>query len=191
MDVLTAFLREASPVGREAHAPKTYEDLQAAINVLARRSHTFFSPREKDSPIDLSRSDLGGLWMANGHYEWGYFVDSLFDNTDLRGASLLKACFDRCNLKAAKFEGVSAEEGLFRWVTNADGASFKGANLTKANFEGSNLVGADFEDAIVEGANFSQAVLDANALLKAKGDAATILPDGITRPSHWPSQMVA
>jgi uncharacterized protein YjbI with pentapeptide repeats len=217
MDVLTAYLRESSSVGKEP-AVKTEQDLQAVIDVLARRSENVVPSREneKNSPVDLSQTALDGLWMANGHFESGFFRKSTLIKTELQGAHLKDAWFHYCNLQEASFEGATAERAEFRWVANANGAIFKGATLTEAKFESSNLAGAHFEyaslenanfigadltntkfmssnllganldGAIVVGADFSKADMNPDALSKAMGDASTILPEDMARPSHWP-----
>jgi hypothetical protein len=56
---------------------KAGEDIQAAIDVIARRNHTYIPERTGNSPVDLSQSDLSRLWMAGGHYEHGYFLESV------------------------------------------------------------------------------------------------------------------
>jgi hypothetical protein len=74
MDFLRAFVRQSVPVTDAPRRTKPSEDIQAAINVLARRSSSEVPMRIYDSPVDLSQCDLSYLWMAGGHYEGGYFV---------------------------------------------------------------------------------------------------------------------
>jgi hypothetical protein len=61
------------------------------------------------------------------------------------------------------------------------GADLRGADLREADLVGADLRGADLSGADLRGALFLvQAQLDA-----ARGDAATRLPAGRTRPRHW------
>jgi Pentapeptide repeats (8 copies) len=185
MDVLTAFVRQSVPVANTPRGTKPSEDIQAAINVLARRSHSAIPSRTHDSPIDLSGCDLSYLWMAGGHYEGGYFPNSVFRNTELYGASLRNTVFDRTDLTDAKFDGAEMQDASIRWVNNAQRASFRDADLTRANFEGSDLTGTSFQRAIVSGADFSKSIVEARTLLEAHGDLTTRLPDGLSRPPGW------
>jgi hypothetical protein len=179
MDVLTAFVRQSVPVSDTPRVTKPSEDIQAAINVLARRYHSEIPSRTHDSPVDLSECDLSYLWMAGGHYEGGYFRDSLFRNADLGGAFLAHANFEHTDLTDAKFYGAKMQDASIRWVKNAQRASFRDADLTRADFRGSDLTGTSFQGANVSGADFSAATIDAGTLIEARGDLTTQLPIGV------------
>jgi hypothetical protein len=70
---------------------------------------------------------------------------------------------------------------------NLEGANLRRATLAEANLRGATLVGANLEDAKLEGADLREAVgLTDSQLLHASGNVLTQLPDGITRPEHWP-----
>lgn len=61
------------------------------------------------------------------------------------------------------------------------GTDLRGADLTRADLTGADLRGADLSGADLTGAIFcTQSQLDA-----ARGDAATRIPAGRTRPGHW------
>lgn len=73
------------------------------------------------------------------------------------------------------------------------GASFRGALMIKADLRGadltdSDLLGADVRDADLRGTDVSSALfltqLQVNAAI---GDATTIVPSGLSRPGHWPT----
>jgi uncharacterized protein YjbI with pentapeptide repeats len=201
MDILTAFLRQSTPIGTTTRSSKPPEDLQAAINVLARRSiirPTELAPfRIEDSPVDLHETDLSGLWMAGGHYEWGLFDRSLmkaalqgakfngadFTEANLQGANLTDANMEGADLTETDFAGATLLRGILRNVTKMRGANFTGANLTSAIFVGADLRGANFSGAIVRDADFSQATLDANQLNQAIGNSHTKLPSTFPRPA--------
>jgi uncharacterized protein YjbI with pentapeptide repeats len=63
-------------------------------------------------------------------------------------------------------------------------AHLEGAFLSEAHLEGAFLKDAHLEGANLMGANgLTQAQIDA-----AFGNAATKLPEGLTRPAHWPPE---
>jgi hypothetical protein len=74
---------------------------------------------------------------------------------------------------------------------NLRGADLRGAQLIRADLRGcdltdADLLGADVRDADVRGADLSGALFlsqgQANGL---RGDAATAVPDRLSRPGHW------
>jgi hypothetical protein len=71
------------------------------------------------------------------------------------------------------------------------GASLRGALLVAARLDGADLrwadvVGADLRDAELSGADLSGALfLTQPQLDAARGDASTVLPDGLSHPRHW------
>lgn len=81
---------------------------------------------------------------------------------DFGGASLCEALCNRTNFSQAKLTGVA----------------LRGADLCDADFTGADLRGADLRWC----RRGTQAMFAA-----ATGDAATQLPEGITRPSSWES----
>jgi hypothetical protein len=155
MDVLTAFVRQSAPVGQTPRAKKAPEDVQAAIDVIARRELTYLPPRTGNSPVDLHQSDLSELWMAGGHYEGGHFVDSVLVRTDLTDAKLEGANFERANLSKA---------------------IFKKADLKGVSFEDATIYDADFTGATVD---------ENTKLASARGNSGTKLPNGVQRPGNW------
>ncbi|WP_164936142.1 pentapeptide repeat-containing protein [Bradyrhizobium nanningense] len=185
MDVLTALVRQSVPVTDTPRGTKPSEDIQAAITVLARRSYSEIPGRTHDSPVDLSQCDLSYLWMAGGHYEWGYFGDSVLRNADFRKAFLKQTNLDRTDISDAQFDQATMPDALLRWIKKAQAASFKDADLTGADFEGSDLKGSSFQRAIVCGANFSKALLEPGQLDEARGDPTTKLPPGFPYPPTW------
>ncbi|MFC5183555.1 pentapeptide repeat-containing protein [Actinomadura harenae] len=66
------------------------------------------------------------------------------------------------------------------------GALLIGADLTGATLTHADLLGADLRAAVLSGADLSTALfLTQPQLNAARGDAATRLPDDLTRPPHW------
>jgi Transposase/Pentapeptide repeats (8 copies) len=186
MDVLTAFVRHTVPKAATPRGTKPSEDIIAAINVLARRSQSKVPDREEDSPVDLTRCDLGYLWMAKGHYEAGQFGDSVLTNVEGQDAFFYYANFDRADLTGAQFDWAKMKGAKIRWVINTQKASFKNADLTDADFEGTDLRGVSLQEAIVSKADFSKvAFYDDEELRKARGDRTTQPPPGFSPPPTW------
>ncbi|MCX4747899.1 pentapeptide repeat-containing protein [Kitasatospora sp. NBC_01287] len=89
---------------------------------------------------------------------------------DRRGADLI----------GAKLAGASLRGADLR------GAYLIAADLTRADLRTADLIGADLRDTRLHGADLTGAFfLTQPQLNAAKGDAATKLPAGLTRPSHW------
>lgn len=66
------------------------------------------------------------------------------------------------------------------------GADLLGADLRGADLRGADLIGADLRGADLAGADLRGALFVLQAQLDAaRGDAATRLPAGLTRPGHW------
>jgi uncharacterized protein YjbI with pentapeptide repeats len=72
-----------------------------------------------------------------------------------------------------------------------DGADLRGSYLIAADLSGctlrsADLIGADLRDTNLGGSDLSSALfLTQSQLNAAIGDAATVLPAGLARPSHW------
>ncbi|MFJ1704669.1 pentapeptide repeat-containing protein [Kitasatospora sp. NPDC088346] len=89
---------------------------------------------------------------------------------DRRGADLIGA-----RLKGADLRGA-----------NLRGAYLIGADLRGADLRAADLIGADLRDTDLRGADLTGSIfLTQSQLNAARGDAATGLPDGLDRPSHW------
>ncbi|WP_406197261.1 pentapeptide repeat-containing protein [Kitasatospora sp. NBC_01560] len=77
------------------------------------------------------------------------------------------------------------------------GANLRGALLVAADLSGADLrladlIGADLRDAELAGADLTGALfLTQTQLNAARGDAATRLPEALTRPGHWPDTVTA
>ena len=66
------------------------------------------------------------------------------------------------------------------------GAYLSGANLSGADLRLADLLGAELHDTNLAGADLSTALfLIQDQVNSANGDAATRLPDRLTRPAHY------
>ncbi|WP_432743514.1 pentapeptide repeat-containing protein [Streptomyces sp. JH002] len=91
---------------------------------------------------------------------------------DHRGADLIGAQLKGADLRGANLRG-----------TLLIAADLRSADLTRAD-----LIGADLRDARLHGADLTGAFFLTQAQLNAaQGDAATRVPDTLTRPAHWPA----
>ncbi|GGT30173.1 pentapeptide repeat-containing protein [Streptomyces purpureus] len=87
-----------------------------------------------------------------------------------RGADLIGAKLRGADLRGADLRGALMIA-----------ADLKGADLTLAD-----LIGVDFRDADLSGADLTRSLfLTQPQVNAAKGDAATRLPKGLSRPAHW------
>jgi pentapeptide repeat protein len=67
------------------------------------------------------------------------------------------------------------------------GALLIGADLRRARLDRADLTGADLRGARLDAADLAGAIFVTQAQLDAaKGDTATTIPPGLTRPAHWP-----
>jgi uncharacterized protein YjbI with pentapeptide repeats len=147
MEVLSAFIREHSPVqlpppdtGNQEQVPvqrlPTPPDVQAAITVIGRR----------DAKRDIRPLDLHGV--------------SLY-RADIDAASLTSADFHGADLAVAQLARANLTDASL-----AD-AILAAANLAGANLTGANLAGADLTEADLHGANLTHADLDRADLTRA------------------------
>lgn len=91
---------------------------------------------------------------------------------DRQGADLIQA-----NLRGADLRGTSLRGAYLL------GADLRGADLRKAD-----LLGADLRAADISGTDLTESVfLTQPQVQAARGDSATALPRGLTRPRHWPT----
>ncbi|MFC1408075.1 pentapeptide repeat-containing protein [Streptacidiphilus sp. N1-12] len=89
---------------------------------------------------------------------------------DHRGADLIGA-----KLRSADLRGA-----------NLRGAYLIGADLRDADLRGADVIGADFRGTDIRGADLTGALfLIQSQVDAAVGDAATRLPSGLSRPTHW------
>nr|WP_257584425.1 pentapeptide repeat-containing protein [Streptomyces sp. TLI_146] len=89
---------------------------------------------------------------------------------DRRGADLFGA-----RLKGADLRGADLR-GAYLIAADLGGADLRLADVIGADFRDTNLAGADLTDCLF----LTQTQVNA-----AKGDAGTLLPAGLERPSHW------
>lgn len=96
---------------------------------------------------------------------------------DLRGANRRGADLIGADLRGADLRGA-----------NLRGAYLIAADLRGADLRGAELIGADLRDARVADADLGSALFLTQAQVNAaSGNAATRIPAGLDRPTHWGS----
>lgn len=95
---------------------------------------------------------------------------------DCRGADLVGARLKGANLRGADLRG----------------AYLIAADMTGADLRLADVIGADFRDTALAGADLTDCLfLTQTQVNAAQGDAATLLPVGLERPSHWNKRVTA
>ena len=122
IDILTAFVKEKSPLPQKADIPdyqddailNDVKDLPLDIQTAVKAVGYFRKPRKKNERhlIDLSGTDLKNIALLNADLRW-----INFEWTILRGAKL----------KGAKLKGANLDSADIRW------ADLTGTDLHKAN----------------------------------------------------------
>ncbi len=106
-------------------------------------------------------------------------------NSNLIGANLQGANLIGANLQNATLSTANLQEAILLEAVLSK-ANFSDANLSKANLVGANLAGTIFQDANLNGTDLSRVEnWEARQIETGLGDSTTILPDGLTMPSHW------
>ena len=99
---------------------------------------------------------------------------------DLSGANLEKLDLSFANLSGSNLSGASLV------LANVEGADLRWADLSGANLVGARLIGIDISEAVLAGTDLSTAEdLTEEQLSATRGDAKTVLPEGIQRPEAW------
>ena len=130
-------------------------------------------------------------------------VESVSRTTDLTTVDVVaeRAAVNELLLQTSRL--VRGKPGKKKERRGADlmGARLRGSDLRKADLRGAyliaadlrqadlrqaDLIGVDLRDADLRGADLTGALfLTQSQVNAARGDEATKLPDGVTRPSHW------
>jgi hypothetical protein len=167
LGALCAFVRESTR-GNTVSEESPATDVQSALTVIGRR---------KPGPgyVELMGADVPGANLIAAN---------------LSGANLYETNFSRANLARVNLSGANLV-GAHLERAFLVAANLTQADLGRAHLEGADLVGAQLEDARLDGANLAGANLGETGgvtqtqIDHALGNAATRLPEGLTRPSQW------
>ncbi|MEU0133995.1 pentapeptide repeat-containing protein [Streptomyces sp. NPDC006296] len=148
-------------------AEPLYAELREALAVT---EHLTALPAGDLADLDVSahRDEVAALLLRAGARERAAIPRR--DRRSRRGADLIGARLRGADLRGAELRGA--------YLIAAD---LRGADLRRAE-----LIGADFRDADLSDADLTGALFLTQAQLNAaRGNAATRLPDFLTRPPHW------
>jgi uncharacterized protein YjbI with pentapeptide repeats len=123
-------------------------------------------------PMTLAQVDVAGLRADAAPLlrEASALVRAGMDGWDQSDADLVGADLRTSDLVGADLRG----------------ASLLGARLTGADLRLADLLGTDLRGADVRGAHLREALFVTQMQVDvARGDAATTIPDRVTRPDHW------
>ena len=173
MEVLTAFIRERSPVLEQPADPRskvqerfTRPDVQAAVSVVGRRD-----VKRDIRSIHLDHADLSGADLTHAHLNGAYLRFADLTAADLNGAHLNGA-----HLRGAQLNGAAL------WDAQLNGARLFGADLTAANLNGARLHHAKLTGAKFVHADLASADLT-GANLRKSGLTDVIWPTNV--PARW------
>ncbi|TVL98066.1 MAG: hypothetical protein CV087_21700 [Candidatus Brocadia sp. WS118] len=181
MEVLTAFVREDSPVKKEekdyTSGKKVGADIQAILTVIGRRKKVRSEPgsivlnfsylREVNLKgavlrrADLVRADFAGADLRGVNLRGADLRGADLRRANLMGAVLVRADFREADLREANLSGA------FLMEANLEGVNLKGSHLGRTFLMGANLRGADLEGAHVKGAHTQGTVLVGAVLVGA------------------------
>jgi hypothetical protein len=157
VEVLSAFIRSASPRTEGQACPQTQPDVAAAFTVLSRRD---VSLDPKPMVIDLREVCLRAVRAVKGNLTGVSLNGADLSEANLSGAYLDLTGLSDATLVGASLYGADLDNG-FVFAKNADftRANFDSAKLSGADFSGSTFVGAEFEYTDLGNADFSGADL--------------------------------
>ncbi|WP_426031917.1 pentapeptide repeat-containing protein [Cypionkella sp. TWP1-2-1b2] len=145
---------------------------------------------------ELVRSSFVGADLTGANLEKSLASRSDFSGAILRGARLVKAEFLRVSFAKADLTDADLSGGDFYRNDFSDaqmtGADLHDAIMPRAVFTGATMKGVNLAGAFLLQAHFEKVDLSGVAGLEQTqldlvcGDETTILPVGLTAPTHWP-----
>lgn len=152
------YLTEASTKAPATDITEALDDVEALTRADAKTLQTL--------EVDAVRQRVRPLLARTSEH----LRASIRGKKDHRGADLIGAKLRKAQLRGA----------------NLRGAYLIGADLREADLREADLLGADLRNAAVAGADLTDVLfLTQFQLNAAQGDAATRVPDNLTRPTHW------
>ena len=146
----------------------------------------------------LDEATLLGATLTGTDFTKAYLVRAMLDGADAEGAVFEGAVMETASLRTAKLAGARMA-GADLTAISAQGADLSGADLTGAKLGRAQLSAASLRGASLRDADMGRAVLfradlsgaDLTGALRlyqsqldgACGDAATVLPEGLTVPT--------
>jgi uncharacterized protein YjbI with pentapeptide repeats len=165
VEILTAFIREKSPLreeeqGESKELTKLSADVQTALTIIGRRDAKNDLGNQK---VDLGKTNIPGVNLREANLH-----GANLSIANLHGANLFLAKLKRANLMETNLQQAS----LF--LANLSGANLREANLHGAILSAANLCGANLRAANLSGANLSTANLSGTNLSAANLSGANL-----------------
>jgi uncharacterized protein YjbI with pentapeptide repeats len=124
---------------------------------------------------NLVGADLRGADLSGADLHEARLHEAVLAGARLAGAYLSRVILSKADLTGADLSRVALGGAYLRE------AILRGADLRRGYFHGADLLGAD-----LSGTDLSRArALTQDQINSARGDAATQLPEGLTRPASW------
>ncbi|MDX2229058.1 MAG: pentapeptide repeat-containing protein [Leptolyngbyaceae cyanobacterium bins.349] len=169
MEILTAFVRERSPIGsikptqeraKVTEIRSVATDVQVALTTIGRRD----TSRDLDGAIlsfqrtnltnaNLYRANLRMSFFPSANLQQAYFPFANLRGANLTNANLLRANFTAANLQLAVLSSANLESASF------EQADLEGANLMNSNLQQADLTFANLRGVSLYGANLRKAKL--------------------------------
>lgn len=193
------------PWGKEP-TPSEYEAYRARLQDWFTHIHRYKGYRLDLRGANLQNAELSGLNLSGARLDEARLDGAFLHFSRLEGASLRMARAQRAKLEAARLQGAVLSEAQMGPASFIN-ARLEGANLVAADLEGALLAGArmneadltfarmngrttviraDITCAALKESDFSKVDFTQAQINSAFGDASVVLPEGITRPQHWP-----
>jgi uncharacterized protein YjbI with pentapeptide repeats len=164
----------------------------------------------------MEGTNLSETWMEGANLGSARLEGSFFGRARMGGAILNNAIMEATQLNGARIEGAdffsARMAGAILNSARLEGSSLCGTGMEGSELHGTRLTRADLSLARIEGAEFSYLEMDAQTNLtnagmrrasvrfvdytdvklsqeqadQMFGDGSVKLPEGLTRPAHWP-----
>jgi hypothetical protein len=198
MEVLTAFVREHSPISMRPSRPDGAEperspraDVQAALTVVGRLTMVGRGDPTRDiRPIDLSGAELADAKLPHGAHLVGAKLAGVnlsrvdLSGADLTGADLTRAILRRVVLRLVDLTDTELAEAELPHDAHRVATDLTGADLTGADLTGADLTGTIFTDANLTRAFLADADLR-GAVLTGANLTGAMWPSGAPTPEGW------
>lgn len=137
-------------------------DIAETIESIATKSREQQQMERKDfSMLDLQESDLKGVTVHDGQFNY-----SALKGTDFSGSDLTNSSFKYSDLRNVRFDGADLSGAQFNMSDLRD-CSFTGCVLEKTAFDASDLSGACFDNQILIGTIFNKSSLTGTSFKNA------------------------
>ena len=137
-------------------------DIKEIIGSISAETKELKQMVRKDfSAINLQNSDLKGVTVHDGKFNYSALKGSDFSGSDLRNSS-----FKSSDLNNVKFDGSDLTGAKFV-MSNLRDASFKNCILDNTEFGSSNLSGVCFDNLTFTGTNFNKSALTGTSFKNA------------------------